>query len=334
MFKKIIIGGSFDLLHIGHKRLIAKAFESGGLVSIGITTDNFNKKRKKQTFEDQELRVKNLKGFLKKNGFIKRSEIILINDIFGTSLTNSKLEAIVVSKETIPNANLINAKRIRKEFPQLEIIILPHEKDESGKIISSTRIRNGEINTEGKIYKKLLLKIADKKLNPKTLNKFKDPLGSIKKSFKGVDKLSEIITIGDVVTQEAFKVGINPKLSVIDLKTKRQSVILNAVKDLSRMRVPNKLGDSSDSSSLQNDKTVNPAGQISKPLILKIEKAIKGKRNQLIIVKGEEDLAAIPAILFAPLGAKVYYGQPNKGMVEVLVDLKIKDKLLSLLGLQ
>ena len=44
-----------------------------------------------------------------------------------------------------------------------------------------------------------------------------------------------------------------------------------------------------------------------------------------IIVDGEEDLATLPAILYAPLGSAVVYGQPNEG--SVLVDVTPEKKL-------
>jgi uncharacterized protein (UPF0218 family) len=41
----------------------------------------------------------------------------------------------------------------------------------------------------------------------------------------------------------------------------------------------------------------------------------KGKGK--IIVEGEEDLAALPALMLAPEGALVLYGQPGEGIVAV-----------------
>ncbi len=315
-FKKIIIGGTFDLLHIGHKALILEAFKLGEEVFIGITSDSFNR-TKKQVFEKQEARVKNLEKFLKEKKLEKRAKIVLINDIYGTSLTDSKLEAILVTRETIANANLINKERIKLGFSPLKIITSPFKKDNSGKIISSSRIRNGEINSEGKIFKDLLLKIADKKLDEDTLNKFKKPFGKIVKINKNLD--GNVITIGDVVSQDFLKLGIKISLFIVDLKINRVH-ISNWIPVFTGMTIT---------------KAKNPQSTISKELILKVEKAIKsGKNNQIILIDGEEDLVAIPAILLSPLGTKVYYGQPNVGVVEVLVTSEIKEKLLGLLGFQ
>ena len=52
-----------------------------------------------------------------------------------------------------------------------------------------------------------------------------------------------------------------------------------------------------------------------------------------IEVEGEEDLAAIPAIIMAPEGARVLYGMPGKGMVVVTVDSGARKKAQALLGL-
>ncbi len=52
-----------------------------------------------------------------------------------------------------------------------------------------------------------------------------------------------------------------------------------------------------------------------------------------IEVDGEEDLAAIPAILMAPEGARVLYGMPGRGMVVVIVDSSARSKAKALLDL-
>jgi hypothetical protein len=50
-----------------------------------------------------------------------------------------------------------------------------------------------------------------------------------------------------------------------------------------------------------------------------------------IVVNGEEDLAVIPAVVEAPLGAAVVYGQPNKGMVIIAITQERKKKAKQLM---
>jgi uncharacterized protein (UPF0218 family) len=42
-------------------------------------------------------------------------------------------------------------------------------------------------------------------------------------------------------------------------------------------------------------------------------------QNVRIFVKGEEDLAALPAMMMAPVGSVIMYGQPDKGVILVRV---------------
>jgi uncharacterized protein (UPF0218 family) len=51
-----------------------------------------------------------------------------------------------------------------------------------------------------------------------------------------------------------------------------------------------------------------------------------------IFVKGEEDLAALPAIAMAPLSSVVIYGLPDEGAVVVKVTQDKKKEIQSLIN--
>jgi uncharacterized protein (UPF0218 family) len=106
-----------------------------------------------------------------------------------------------------------------------------------------------------------------------------------------------LITVGDAVTATALKYEIIPKLSIIDLKTKRDD----------KMPLPPDKWD-------RTLRVTNPAGSITPELWGSVEDSIKFKGKTLIIVQGEEDLASIPCIVYAPEGAIVIYGVPDKGI--------------------
>lgn len=115
-----------------------------------------------------------------------------------------------------------------------------------------------------------------------------------------------VIAVGDVVTYHLREAGRVPDVALIDGKTEREAVdaeiesALAAAEDR-RVRVE------------------NPAASLSAELLAALGEALSAAEPVIIEVTGEEDLAALPAILAAPDGASVVYGQPGEGMVRVAV---------------
>jgi pantetheine-phosphate adenylyltransferase len=152
MFETVAMGGTFDLFHSGHQALIVKAFEVGDHVLIGLCSDAFLKKmRKPHTIASYAQRLEELKSFLRKNGFLKRAEIIPLDDAYGVTLSDTRIEAIVVSKETEPRAREINEKRKSIGMSPLPIVAVKMVLSDDHYPISSTRIWFEEIDREGNL---------------------------------------------------------------------------------------------------------------------------------------------------------------------------------------
>ncbi len=150
---KVCIGGTFDKLHKGHKTLIKKAFEKAGdkgSVFIGVTTDDFAKDKK--NVKPLKERINNVQAYLNKKKYYNKYVIKPISDRYGPSINND-FDAIVVSTETIKTAKEINNKRTKIGKKPLEIVEIKPVLAEDGLRISSTRIRNNEIDENGKIIK-------------------------------------------------------------------------------------------------------------------------------------------------------------------------------------
>ena len=153
-FRKVAVGGTFDELHKGHRRLLVKAFEVGEKVLIGLCTDEFVKKMgKPHMTASYEVRLKELQAFLEKTRVSDKAEIIPLSDPYGNTLTDKCIEALVVSEETEKIAMKINQKRSKAQLPPLEIITISMVPAENYKPISTTRIRKGEIDREGHLLK-------------------------------------------------------------------------------------------------------------------------------------------------------------------------------------
>jgi pantetheine-phosphate adenylyltransferase len=154
-FRKVAVGGTFDELHKGHRRLLAKAFEIGENVLIGLCTDEFVKKLgKPHETASYEERLKELHAFLEKSSLISEAEIIPLDNPYGNTLTDKCIEALVVSEETEKIAIEINQKRSEAKLPLLEIITISMVPAENFKPISTTRIREGEIDREGHLLRR------------------------------------------------------------------------------------------------------------------------------------------------------------------------------------
>jgi len=149
-FRVVAVGGTFDEFHKGHRALLSKAFEVGERVLIGLSADDLvqdlGKPHKTATYD---VRLEELKGYLRKKGWIDRAKILPIHTPYGITLTSKLIEGIVVSRETEPRAHEINEKRKARGFKPLSIIVVDMIPAYNHTPISTTRIRRMEIDREG-----------------------------------------------------------------------------------------------------------------------------------------------------------------------------------------
>lgn len=148
---------------------------------------------------------------------------------------------------------------------------------------------------------------------------FKDPLGPVYTDPEVLleDAGSPLISVGDIVTYHFERVGMQPDVALVDGRTKRRDVDEEVRETVDSL--PNRI------------EANNPPGTISAELLTALDTAIGRSEPTTIVVDGEEDLAAVPAVLAAPLGASVVYGQPDQGMVRIRVTEKGKREFRDLL---
>lgn len=152
---------------------------------------------------------------------------------------------------------------------------------------------------------------------PKSLRgAFKEPFGPVEPDAEVLlsDVDGQLIAVGDIVTYHFLEAEREPDVAVVDEHTKRE-----AVTDEVREAV------------VRPDVTVaNPAGSLVEGLVRALANAIAGDDPTTVFVDGEEDLAVLPAVLLAPEGASVVYGQPDEGMVHVQVTADAKAEFRAL----
>ncbi len=152
----VATGGTFDYIHIGHIKLLSTAFEISDHVIIGLTSDRFVKRYKlTSNIKNNYLRrLFNLKKYISLNFKDANYTILKLEDEFGPVISSSQIQAIIVSEETLVKVKQINKIRISNCLEPLRVIVVEIAKSSDGKPISSTRIRNGEIDEKGQILKK------------------------------------------------------------------------------------------------------------------------------------------------------------------------------------
>ena len=154
-------------------------------------------------------------------------------------------------------------------------------------------------------------------------DELKRPIGHIldeKTLISYLRKRDFIVSVGDMVTATILKYGVIPKIAIIDFRCKRRDCgeeIYNVLKDYGNIKI----------------KVKNPASVITEKLWNAVKKAyeICKEKTVCIIVDGEEDMASLIAILFAPSSGTVIYGLPNKGVILVDVTEREKDMVYKVL---
>ncbi|MEM4356379.1 MAG: phosphopantetheine adenylyltransferase [Candidatus Nitrosocaldus sp.] len=152
-YRVVAVGGTFDILHKGHIALLDKAFEVGKHVLIGVTSDSLVARMGKSIVNDYSRRVRNLSSMLVSRYPSRRFDIIMLDDEFGPTVTDPSIEAIVVSKETEHKCKKLNEIREAKGMKPLHIIVIDLLLADDGERISSSRIRAGEIDVDGRVLR-------------------------------------------------------------------------------------------------------------------------------------------------------------------------------------
>ena len=150
-FSLIAMGGTFDIIHHGHITLLSTAFEISEKVIIGLTSDEFVQKKGKNPIHKYDERLKNLISIIFKKFPNSYFEISQLNNDFGPAVFEKEVQALVVSDETKNQGNILNKLRTERNISPVEIIVVPMTLAKDGKRISTTRIKNSEIDSDGNL---------------------------------------------------------------------------------------------------------------------------------------------------------------------------------------
>ena len=329
-----LVGGTFEFFHLGHQKLIQTALSHCTTLEIWVISDEIAHKKDIRISSWQE-RCDFLQSKLSLEEISRISFHELIDD-YGIAIYHNTASAIFCTNETKSNCISINEIRFKNDLKELSIIEVPHVLSADGNVISSSRIRDGDIDSNGDFWFDKEFLSSEIYLTKDVEKSLKDPFGTL---FKGPESdhsiaieaalnslesnFSPIIGVGDVTVRSLQDIGEIPSIGLIDQKTKR--MMWDGFRDIDQSLYDHIINSN------------NPPGMLTRSLFESCQVAIsnwtKKKEKTLIIVDGEEDLAPLLLHILAPIKSVILYGQPNHGVVLRITGLDTKNRCKRLLSM-
>lgn len=149
----------------------------------------------------------------------------------------------------------------------------------------------------------------------------KKPFGKVCSTHKMLQEARTaqglLISVGDRCTYDLLQGGAHPHICIFDFRCMREPIGARMQTFLEQKR--------------QAAHAVkNPAGEITSELRHAIKECLS-KEQGTILIEGEDDLASLAVMAYAPIGTLLIYGQPSCGAVVVKIDEKTRQKALSML---
>lgn len=313
-YRRIGLGGTFDHFHVGHKAFLDFATQLADKLVVGVTqTTLIAHKTAAEQIEPYEQRAKSVKNFLQLRNV--SFDVVPLTDPFGPTLIDLTIDAIAVTEETVTGAQVINQSRNQIGMSTLPVHVCRLVRDTHGELISSTRIRLGEVSRDGDVYLDLFR--GDKMLSSVQALFFKAAQGPVVSNFSSLGEKNRIIIVGDIVTDTFLKHGWPFDLAIYDRRTLREAYTSQEISPAMHAAA---------------QRVANPAGSISFELAQWLrayfrslyEKKVSKAQSEFLYIEGEEDLTTVAAVILAPLGSTIVYGQPHEGMVQLVVTEALK----------
>jgi pantetheine-phosphate adenylyltransferase len=147
----VAVGGTFEVIHKGHRTLLDRAFDLGDHVLIGLTSDDLANSSRDRSVLPYPEREAGLRAFIGSHYPGRDFVIERIDHRFGPAVHLGDLEVLVVSENTYSTGVDLNEARAERGLQPLELVTIPHVLADDGRPISSTRVLAGECDEDGRV---------------------------------------------------------------------------------------------------------------------------------------------------------------------------------------
>ncbi len=150
-YGRVVLGGTFDRLHVGHEALLRTAFAAGRSVAIGVTSDAYlaaHPKPRGTAIASAATRRRALARWLAREYPRRAWELVPIDDRYGGSVAPG-VDALVVSVDTLAGGRAVNRERARRGHRPVPLLTVPLVLADDLEPVSSRRIRAGEVDRLG-----------------------------------------------------------------------------------------------------------------------------------------------------------------------------------------
>ena len=142
-------GGTFDIIHRGHRALLSAALDNFDHVIIGLTTDEFAARRGKVLVNGYSARFGSLCSVIRAEFPDSSYEVCPLDDVFGPAVLRDGIDTLVASAETANQGEVLNRMRAERGLGPVRIMVVPMVNAADGTRISTTKVRSCAMDVNG-----------------------------------------------------------------------------------------------------------------------------------------------------------------------------------------
>lgn len=312
----------FDRLHVGHHVLLDRLSEMPGPTAVVADGEVVSEGLELvELVQPVDIREQRLRAYLRCNHLDTTIEVLVVSRFNDFLLEPQPLDILMFEGPCCAEIEARVLELRRSSGIEDRFTLMKPVRASDGDKLSSARVRKGELDREGNVLRGTSERARRLELGGREI--LKAPKGDLYHTNDGppeqrvAARLSKerpphVIAVGDVTCSTVTRAGYQPDVCVVDGSTKRGEFKLDIKADKSYV-------------------VFNPAATIYPESWSAIDTALHDKRKSIIYVEGEEDLLGFPAVLLAPKGSVMLYGQPDAGIVYVRVNKENKSAARTLL---